>query len=293
MNLFVKALTVIDASYLSVKQGMVGESWILDVYLSGQLNEMNMVLDFGKVKSQIKHLIDQFVDHRLLVPLHNPMIHSKEMEARYKCVDLIRADKSIHLKCPDEAYCFVDAHEITTETLTKHVYNLLKENLPGNIDGIEITLRPEKIEGAFYHYSHGLKKHDGNCQRIAHGHRSAIELIVDGQRDTIREVQFAKRWNCIYLASLEDKVNLNTLNLSEHAKSVTDQSHYGFRYLAQQGAFELAIAQCETEIIDTDTTVELLANYIADEVYKSLSDKQTLKVVAYEGVGKGAIANRN
>lgn len=292
MNLFVKALTVIDSSYLCDKRGMVGESWILDVTLSGQLNEMSMVLDFGKVKSQIKRLIDQYVDHRLLVPKHNSAIHLSTTAEGYTRVDLVRGTKGLHINCPDEAYCFIDANEITLESVTEHVYHLLKDYLPENVEGVEITLRPENINGAFYHYSHGLKKHDGNCQRIAHGHRSPIELIVDGKRDHVRENEFAKRWEDIYLASLEDKVEVGSLLLSEHAQHVTDDSHYGFSYVSPQGQFELAIAQCEAEIIGTDTTVELLANYIADEVQQSLHRTQTLKVVAYEGVGKGAIVSR-
>ena len=42
-------------------------------------------------------------------------------------------------------------------------------------------------------------------------------------------------------------------------------------------------------MIDTDTTVELLACYIAREVKQMVGDK-FVKIVAYEGVGKGAIA---
>ncbi|MFA0569234.1 6-pyruvoyl trahydropterin synthase family protein [Vibrio gallaecicus] len=293
MNLFVKALTVIDASYLCDKRGMVGESWILDVTLSGQLNEMSMVLDFGQVKSQIKRLVDQFVDHRLLIPKRNPLIHSTQTNSGYTSIDLVRETKSIYLNCPDEAYCFIDAEEINIDSVAKHLYQLLKGYLPDNVDGLDITLRPEKIDGALYHYSHGLKKHDGNCQRIAHGHRSPIELIVDGQRDSIRELEFCKRWEDIYLGSLEDKVPVTSLTLSKNSEGISEESHYAFSYTSPQGKFELAISKCETEILDTDTTVELLANYISNEVQKSLSPTQTLKVVAYEGVGKGAMAFHN
>ena len=56
MNLFVRDLTVIDSSYICEHRGVVGESWILDVTMSGELNEMSMVLDFSKVKKQIKSL---------------------------------------------------------------------------------------------------------------------------------------------------------------------------------------------------------------------------------------------
>ncbi|OAN10971.1 6-pyruvoyl tetrahydropterin synthase [Photobacterium jeanii] len=291
MKLFVRDLTVIDASYLCATRGMVGESWILDVVMSGELNEMSMVLDFGRVKKQIKHLVDEYVDHRLLVPMRDPAMKLAATKEGYSTLDLLRGEKGIHLHCPDEAFCLVDADEITIETVTEHVYQVLKGELPENVEGLEITLRHENIDGAFYHYSHGLKKHDGNCQRIAHGHRSPIELLVNGQRDSEREQAWAQRWQDIYLGSQEDQVTIDELALSAHAQAISDESHYGFRYTAPQGEFELAIARSETEILPTDTTVELLAGYIADEVKATLSADDALDVVAYEGVGKGAMAS--
>ncbi|CAH6833068.1 6-carboxy-5,6,7,8-tetrahydropterin synthase [Vibrio chagasii] len=292
MNLFVRDLTVIDSSYICEHRGVVGDSWILDVTMSGELNEMSMVLDFSRVKKQIKNLVDQHVDHRLLLPMKNAAIVHQASKPGYAKVDVLRGDKSLYLHCPDEAYCLIDAEAITIESVTAHVYDILRDNLPSNVTGLEITLRHENINGAFYHYTHGLKKHDGNCQRIAHGHRSPVEIVVDGQRDEQRELAFAKRWEDIYLGSKEDQVSVSSLNLSEHAKSANDESHYGFQYTAPQGEFELAIAKSETEILPTDTTVELLAGYIADQVAPSLAENQSLQIVAYEGVGKGAMAFR-
>lgn len=292
MNLFVRDLTVIDSSYICEQRGVVGDSWIVDVIMSGELNEMSMVLDFGRVKKQIKQLVDEFVDHRLLIPVQNAAIVYKPSKTGYSTLDVLRGEKSIHLNCPNEAYCLIDAEAVTIESITKHVYQILRNNLPSNVTGLEITLRHENIAGAFYHYTHGLKKHDGNCQRIAHGHRSPIEIIVDGERDNDKEVAFAKRWEDIYLGSKEDQVSVSTLNLSEGAKAISDESHYGFRYTAPQGEFELAIAKSDTEILPTDTTVELLAGYIADEVKPTVAEGQSLQVIAYEGVGKGAMAFR-
>lgn len=291
MKLFVRDLTVIDASYLCEKRGMVGESWILDVVMSGELNEMSMVLDFSRVKKQIKQLVDEYVDHRLIVPTQNSRIHVAESKPGYATVDLLRGEKSIHLNCPDQAYCFIDDEAVTIESVTQHLYKVLEGKLPSNVQGLELKLRHEKIDGAFYHYSHGLKKHDGNCQRIAHGHRSPVELFVDGQRAPELEQQWAQRWQDIYLGSSEDVVALSALDLSEHATSISDSTHYGFRYTTPQGKFELAIGRSETEILDTDTTVELLAHYIAEQVSPQVAGK-SLEVVAYEGVGKGAMASR-
>ncbi len=292
MNLFVRDLTVIDSSYICETRGVVGDSWILDVTMSGELNEMSMVLDFGRVKKQIKHLVDEFVDHRLLVPMQSTAIVYQPSKAGYATLDVLRGEKSLHLHCPNEAYCLIDSDKITIESITKHVYEILRDNLPSNVTGIEITLRNENIDGAFYHYTHGLKKHDGNCQRIAHGHRSPVEILVDGQRNSEREAAFAQRWEDIYLGSEEDVVTLDALNLSDNASAITDESHYGFRYTAPQGEFELAIAKSETEILPTDTTVELLAGYIADQVKPTLDAGQSLQIIAYEGVGKGAMAFR-
>ncbi|WP_261817564.1 6-carboxytetrahydropterin synthase [Vibrio gallicus] len=291
MNLFVRELTVIDASYLCPTRGMVGESWIVDIIMSGELNEMSMVLDFGKVKKQIKHLIDEYVDHRLLVPSRNKSIRHTSTKPGYSTLDLLGDTRSIHLHCPDEAYCLIDSDEITIDSVTEHVYQVLQGHLPDNVQGIELTLRHEPIDGAFYHYTHGLKKHDGNCQRIAHGHRSPIELLVNGQRDSIREQEFAERWQDIYLGTKEDQVAVETLQLSEHANRISNQTHFGFRYTAPQGEFELAIAQANAEVLDTDTTVELLASYIAQQVKGSLTSNDTLQVIAYEGVGKGAMVS--
>ncbi|MDO6582636.1 6-carboxytetrahydropterin synthase [Photobacterium sp. 2_MG-2023] len=291
MKLFVRDLTVIDASYLCPARGMVGESWILDVVMSGELNEMSMVLDFSRVKKQIKQLVDQYVDHRLLVPTAHASVRMAATQPGYATLDLLRGDKSIHLHCPEEAYCLVDADVITIETVTRHLHQVLSGKLPDNVQGLDLVLRPEKIDGAFYHYSHGLKKHDGNCQRIAHGHRSPIELYVDGQRDPKLEADWAKRWTDIYLGTEEDQVSISELNLSEHAAGAGDDTHYAFRYTAPQGLFELAIAKSETEMIGTDTTIELLAHYIAAAVKPAIGAHQTLDVVAYEGVGKGAMAS--
>ena len=79
------------------------------------------------------------------------------------------------------------------------------------------------------------------------------------------------------------------LALSELAKAHLGEHHLGFKYVAPQGLFQLAMPAAEVEMIDTDTTIELLAHYIAREVKKQVGDK-FVKIVAYEGVGKGAIA---
>ncbi|BBR39071.1 hypothetical protein WP3W19E03_15960 [Aeromonas veronii] len=289
MKLFVRDLTVIDSSYLCERRGMVGESWLVDIEMSGELNEMSMLLDFGRVKKLIKSIIDEEVDHKLLVPTECPLIHIETLDGDESTVDLLRPGRSIHLRCPTQGFAFIPAPLVDKESVTRYLLAVLAKRLPGNIKDLSLTLRHEAIDGAFYHYSHGLKKHDGNCQRIAHGHRSPIEIHVDGERDGELELNWAERWGDIYLGTEEDKVAQTELALSPRANAQLGEHHTGFKYVAPQGLFQLAIPSAEVEMIDTDTTVELLACYIAREVKKMVGDK-FVKIVAYEGVGKGAIA---
>ncbi|MEI4951137.1 6-carboxytetrahydropterin synthase [Aeromonas caviae] len=292
MKLFVRDLTVIDSSYLCERRGMVGESWLVDIEMSGELNEMSMLLDFGRVKKLIKSIIDEEVDHKLLVPTECPLVHVHALENDESTVDLLRPGRAIHLRCPTQGFAFIPAPQVDKESVTRYLLGVLAKRLPGNIKDLSLTLRSERIEGAFYHYSHGLKKHDGNCQRIAHGHRSPVEILVDGERDEELEFNWAERWADIYLGTEEDRVALGELALSERAEASLKEgdAHYiGFKYVAPQGLFQLAMPAVEVEMIDTDTTIELLAHYIAREVKKQVGDK-FVKIVAYEGVGKGAIA---
>ena len=67
------------------------------------------------------------------------------------------------------------------------------------------------------------------------------------------------------------------------------QKHYCFAYESSQGVFELVIPKSETEMVDTDSTVECLAQYLADEQQK-LTPEIDIEIIAFEGVGKGAIA---
>ncbi|OJW66684.1 MAG: hypothetical protein BGO64_11095 [Aeromonas sp. 62-46] len=292
MKLFVRDLTVIDSSYLCERRGIVGESWLVDIEMSGELNEMSMLLDFGRVKKLIKSIIDEEVDHKLLVPTECPLVHVHALENDESTVDLLRPGRAIHLRCPTQGFAFIPAPQVDKESVTRYLLGVLAKRLPGNIKDLSLTLRSERIEGAFYHYSHGLKKHDGNCQRIAHGHRSPVEILVDGERDEELEFNWAERWADIYLGTEEDRVALGELALSERAEASLKEgdAHYiGFKYVAPQGLFQLAMPAAEVEMIDTDTTIELLAHYIAREVKKQVGDK-FVKIVAYEGVGKGAIA---
>ncbi|MEW6991588.1 6-carboxytetrahydropterin synthase [Colwelliaceae bacterium 6441] len=292
MQLFVNDLTVIDFSYCCVERGIVGESWIVDVLLDGTLNEMSMVLDFAVVKKQIKAIIDDAVDHKLLLPITNQMIDCQpsNFHEDHEFVDIYSSRANYFLQSPTCAFAKIDSDAITIDSVTKHLTSIILKQLPENVKGLTLTLRPENIAGDYYHYTHGLKLHDGNCQRIAHGHRSKINFFIDGQRSHDLEHFWCQRWEDIYIASESDRVAKDAIELSLKAKENLTETHQYFAYQAPQGRFDIAVDKNVLEVVDCDSTVELLADYIARQITQGKFWKK-IKVIAFEGVAKGAIAS--
>ena len=292
MQLFVNDLTVIDFSYCCVTRGIVGESWIVDVLLDGSLNEMSMVLDFAVVKKQIKAIIDEAVDHKLLLPMLDSAITVADSTDRagHEFVDFSSQQGNYNLQSPRCAFAKIDAAQIDIASVTAYLTDIILAQLPNNVQGLTLNLRPENIDGAYYHYTHGLKLHDGNCQRIAHGHRSKIHIYKNGQRSAALEDMWSLRWQDIYLASEADRIALADIELSPAAIENLSADQQLFSYFAPQGRFDIAVPSKVLDVVDCDSTVELLADFILRQL-KLGSPNDEFKVVAFEGVAKGAIAN--
>lgn len=267
--LFVDNLTVIDCSYLHPQRGLLGESWIVDIELTGELDEQGMVFDFGHVKKLIKSTIDDSVDHKLVVPASysGVTVNPEQTELRFEYAD----GKILEHKAPADALCLVNVEALDADNVARYTESILKPVLPSNVLDVKIQLRTEQIDGEFYHYSHGLKKHLGNCQRIAHGHRSTIHVLENGNRSPEHEKQIADDFSDIYIATQEDLAG-------------ETESNYQFAYTAQQGQFEISLPKDCCYFIDTDSTVELIAHHLQNKIGGGVT------VRAFEGVGKGAVA---
>lgn len=278
-KLFVDNLTVMDFSYLHAERGLLGESWIVDIELLGELDAQGMVFDFGHVKKTIKRIIDEELDHKLVIARGMPELTLQTDASNTRIDAKLSGNHRIFHVSPTQALALIDGIEVTKAGVIDYLSKILITQLPKNVKGLTINLRDEIIHGAFYHYSHGLKKHDGNCQRIAHGHRSKLEIYINDQRDPTLENLWASTFKDIYIGTHEDLIDL------ENAPN----ENCSFAYIANQGEFKLSLPSRSVYLINTDSTVEWIATHIAEQI-KAGQPSNKIKVKAFEGVGKGAIA---
>ena len=279
-RLFVDNLTVMDFSYLDVDRGVVGESWIVDIELGGELDEQGMVFDFGHVKKQIKQLIDAQADHRLLVPIGAFGCRTQTIDENLLIeFDLADGGRVRH-QSPRDAVLLVSSDSIAADVVAEDLETQLKSVLPDNVSDVVVKLRCEDIEGAYFHYSHGLQKHQGQCQRIAHGHRSRLEMSVDGVRDANLELHWANKLCDIYIAT------------DSHVTGSTEYNgrmHTEMSYEAAQGHFSLSVPAHQVFVVPCVSTVENIANHLAHAA--SAESGTQVQVKAFEGVGKGAFGS--
>lgn len=274
MRLFVNNLINVDFSYLDAERGLVGETWIAHVELTGKLDEQGMICDFGIVKKTLREWLDSEIDHRLLVPTASTCLDVTQHEGM---VNLGWTFNKQHLSCraPASAMALVTADAITPPKVAQWCISQLQSIFPDSIEQISLYFNTEHADGPSYHYSHGLKKHAGNCQRIAHGHRSQIKVWRNGELCNQSMSQWANRFQDIYIGTREDVVERS-------------DTHYRFAYAADQGEFELSLPRDRCYLLNTDTTVELIAQHIAEELANE-HPRDEFVVKAFEGIGKGAI----
>jgi len=280
MHLFVDNLTNVDFSYLHPSRGLLGETWLANISLDGALDDSGMVCDFGIVKKIMREWLDTELDHRLLIPTRSPQLNYQITGDRISLTYQITGIGELKSNCPLEAVALVDAEEITPASVAEWSVTQLQQLFPDTIDRLSLDFVEEVIPGPCYQYSHGLKKHDGNCQRIAHGHRSRINIWRDQQPATDLEQYWADLWRDIYIGTEEDLTGSFTQDGTDY---------YSFAYQAQQGPFDLSLPQACCYLIDTDSTVENIATHIAAAL-KQREPEQMIRVKAFEGVGKGSIA---
>ncbi len=233
-----------------------------------------MVCDFGRVKKHLRQWLDDTLDHKLLVPSLAPQLHTQVNHGLHRVDFTYGEGLSLSTSGPASAFCFIPAERITAQSVAAWCISQLAGAFGDGVTAIELSFSPEATSGPYYQYSHGLKKHGGNCQRIAHGHRSIVKVWRNEQLCLATMEQVATQWRDIYIGTQSDLI-------ADHT------SHWEFAYTASQGDFHLRIPKSAVYLMNEDTTVENISAHLAAKL-KAATPQDRLIVKAYEGLGKGA-----
>lgn len=276
-RLFIEELANIDCAYLDPARGLVGESWLVDASLEGELDEQGMLVDFGPLKQTLRRVIERQVDHRLIIPGECGELTATQ-SGGYTAISRPLADGVLHYRAPDDAYFVLAADSVSPGRVADALAREAAAELPANVSRVQLRLYAPPAQGVTYHYCHGLRQHAGNCQRMGHGHRAGLEIRRDGERDTAAEQKWANRLDGVFIATRGDMVD---------APVRAGRPHCRFAYEAKDGAFELMLPERRCYVIDRASTVECIAGHLARRL-KNETPESRIAVKVYEGLHKGA-----
>jgi 6-pyruvoyl-tetrahydropterin synthase len=282
VKLFVRELTVLDYAFFDPQRGVLGGSLDVDVTFVGLLDHEGVVFDFSLAKKAVKKVIDDLCDHRLVLPnslvrdLGDGMI---EVDTTYG-----RGNRLLY-QCPEEGVCALDADAYSLPAMRVHLMKEVMRVMPENVDRVELDFRDEELGIApHYRYTHGLKQHYGNCQRLLHGHRNRVDVFIDGQREPSLEERVCEMWKDIHLAIPENLVG------EEHEVG-RRQDHLdavSLDYTSSQGRFSLTLPGKAVYVMPLETTVENISRHLRDLVQDWVGADRHVEVFAYEGIRKGS-----
>ncbi len=203
-SLFLNDFTVLDFAYLE-PSGLAGDSYYVSAELSGSLDSRDFLLDFSAAKKTLKALVDDSFDHKLLVP-----------------AGLVRLENGVlfwgdtwEFEAPRTAFELLPDAEISAGVIEYHLAQLAKAKLPANVEGVRFRLSsPGRFQGeASFRYTHGLRFHGGNCQRLFHGHRNPVEVWAKGARHPGWEARLASEWDGAHFVAVSTLRNARELDL--------------------------------------------------------------------------------
>ncbi len=278
-TLFLQRFTVLDFAYLAPQQGFQGESFHVSAELEGELDHQGFILDFGPAKKLLKAIVDESLDHKLVLPNHPDLVGTAK---GFRFADL-------EYHPPHEAIAVVENPEVTIAALEALLQTEAVEKLPANVKSVRFFLQQE---GRFFHepnfrYTHGLRLHEGNCQRLIHGHRNPIEVWLAGERQTKLEEFLALEWAGVHFAHAATVLNLSDLDMTVGRRQEKNPQQAELGYESPQGEFWARFPASKLVVLEQEPSIENIARLGWQRLIAEGAPKE-ICVVAYEGINKGS-----
>lgn len=283
-SLFLRNITNIDHAYINEHGQVIGGSFHASMIVSGKVDEKEkVVIDFSACKKDLKAILDDFADgydHKLWIidGVSNVVGDSGTMVVTPACT--LTAPTDMYKRFYADSYSPKTIAAAMSVELTKKMKKLYAE---ADVE-VEVSLDTNAFthdqNALFFSYSHGLKNSSsGGCRRNSHGHLSFIEF---------------KNINTVLSVKLLDEIKQRIDNAvfvwRDNVVESTD-THTKIYYTAVDGREYSATYDNELNnviVLETETTVEYLAEFIATEYGARLREFGCTDVYMSEGLQKGA-----
>jgi len=290
VKLFYENVSLLDFAYWDKQKGPVGYSVRVHIELSGPTDSDGIISDFSTTKKMVKKIIDDYVDHRMLVPEKMVMIKDDEVIIEEK----MNLDEMFYYRAPKSAFCPIPEREINLTIVKQYLEETVVKNLPASISYVKVILEEEikDQDQYWFQYTHGLKNHYGNCQRLLHGHKNPVRIWVNKQRkpDLERYLVIDVFKGSVHFAFKDNLVNLDEITRKGiNEGSLHDIKTIHMKYGGNQGVFELKLPGRLVNLVNMETSVENLSKYFYSIICKKCEQNDQIMIQAFEGIGKGAI----
>lgn len=299
-TIFLADVTKVDCAIFDPSKGIIGQSWKVDVTVSGTLGTNGFVYDFSQLKKLVRQVLKTSLDHALIMPINSQAVQFKGMDFqgsdKTECWAMrsrsSKADTEVEwsYRGPNGAVFPSRAVAVNRQTLEQEVVRSLRHRLPEEITNISVSLCEEDAVAteAVFRYTHGISGHDGMCQRLLHGHRSRIQIFVGEERRPDLEHYVARD-------VLGGNVHIATpsqfkVGMIEPGCRGKTREPVTLGYHASMGVFEAVLPADRVFCVETETSIECVAREIAKLVKREENTGEKVRVLCYEGISKGAVA---
>lgn len=292
ISLFCDHISVLDIAYFDKTKGLVGASYQVNVEFVGKPDEEGILIDFSLAKKAVKNIIDEICDHRFVLPKGM----AKLTEDRFQ-LELSYGAKSqqLYYEGPRQAICEIPSQYVSTNHIASYLEQEMSNHFGEQFEQVKIQLEEANLGSKpILNYTHGLKQHYGNCQRLFHGHHNSVDIWVNEESRSDLESWLVRdhlKGN-IHFCFVENIVNKEqVLDSLEGEYGIPNKCPFvEIKYQGNQGMFRSILPSEEVYVLPIESTVENLSSHFAKVIQSKTGPKDRIKVKAYEGINKGAIS---
>jgi len=295
LTMFLSDLTVVDHAYIDDNGKIIGGSFNPGFLVTGEIDPVeNVIVDFSTIKKSIKGKIDDPIsgfDHKLWI-----------IEGYSQCNYSFNEDRAhidsqaIELDIPKDAVKIFSAKEYSIIEMGLAFANYLNDVLKAHHPGVKVrcfnNTKPHQLNiqnhpTSYFTYCHGLKNSTSRgCQNNSHGHLSFVALFPDEDINHSCDNKKILQLQNDIAQELDATIFVWKENITKQEQNwiymeycSRDRGYFSAKYNTQQQ---------KVVVLDNETTVEFLIEYVSNKWYKQLSDVEADVMMLSEGLTKGA-----